>query len=95
MTTLAGASPVRTNLPLALTSFVGRRSEIDTVTRLLSQSRLVTLIGTGGIGKTRLALEVARRSLGRYADGAWMVELASLFTPELVPHKLLTAGRVD
>ena len=75
---------VPTNLPLALTSFVGRDRELATVRHLLGEKRLVTLIGAGGCGKTRLALEVAR-ALRReapqgaaYADGIWLVELAAL-----------------
>ncbi|HEV7126313.1 MAG TPA: helix-turn-helix domain-containing protein, partial [Ktedonobacterales bacterium] len=75
---------VPTNLPLALTSFVGREREIATVRRLLSQTRLLTLTGAGGCGKTRLALEVARTLAHEapqgvvYAEGIWLVELAAL-----------------
>jgi non-specific serine/threonine protein kinase len=76
--------PVPTNLPLALTSFVGRASELVLVRDLLGETRLLTLTGAGGCGKTRLALEVARaltRAAGEaaaYADGIWLVELAAL-----------------
>jgi len=70
--------------PGALTSFVGRAGPAQEVTRLLGRYRLVTVTGPGGTGKTRLATEVARRAAGRYADGAWLVELASVQHPALV-----------
>jgi predicted ATPase len=57
--------------------------------------RLVTLTGTGGIGKTRLALEVARRLLPQFADGAWIAELASLSDPQLVPVTVAAALRLE
>ena len=66
------------NLPLPLTSFIGREREIASVKRLLSVSRLVTLTGAGGAGKTRLALAVARQVAPFYRDGVWLVELAPL-----------------
>jgi predicted ATPase len=86
---MSGATPdrsgARTNLPLALTSFVGRQAELEMVKQLLSESRLVTLTGAGGIGKTRLAVEVAAEVAAGYRDGAWLVELAPLTNPEMVP----------
>ena len=60
----------------ALTSFVGRAGPVREVAGLLDRGRLVTVTGPGGTGKTRLAAEVARQVAGRYADGAWLVELA-------------------
>ena len=72
-------------LPLSLTSFVGRSRELDEVRSLLKRSRLVTLVGVGGVGKTRLALEVARRSLDDAVDGVAFVDLAALSDPGLVP----------
>jgi predicted ATPase/DNA-binding CsgD family transcriptional regulator len=66
------------NLPAELTSFVGRRSEISEVKRMLSAARLVTLTGVGGVGKTRLALRVAAEVRRAFADGVWLVELAAL-----------------
>jgi DNA-binding SARP family transcriptional activator len=75
----------RHNLPLQLTSFIGREKEIAAVTRLLQGARLVTLTGPGGTGKTRLALQVAAGLLEQFADGVWLVELAPLFDPALVP----------
>jgi transcriptional regulator with XRE-family HTH domain len=74
------------NLPHALTSFIGRTSELDEVDRLLGSSRLLTLTGAGGIGKTRLALQTAASEFGRYLDGVWLVELAALADPDLVPQ---------
>ena len=72
------------NLPVSLTSFVGRREEMDEIGVLLASSRLVTLTGAGGCGKSRLATQVARNVLEGYADGAWLVELAPLTDPALV-----------
>lgn len=72
------------NLPLQLTSFVGRDEELAEIQRLLSKSRLVTIVGSGGVGKTRASLQVAADRLETYADGAWLIELAPLTDPELV-----------
>ena len=68
----------RHNLPLELTSFVGRVHELDKVADLLASFRLVTLTGPGGVGKTRLALAAAAAALDRYRDGVWLIELASV-----------------
>jgi non-specific serine/threonine protein kinase len=73
------------NLPVQLTTFVGRRWEIAEVCARLDRARLVTLTGVGGVGKSRLALEVAATLKERYADGVWLVELAGLADPNLVP----------
>ena len=73
-------------LPAALSSFVGRAGELAALADLLARHRLVTLTGPGGVGKTRLALELAGRSADRFPDGAWLVELAPLAEPELVPQ---------
>lgn len=72
------------NLPLQLTSFIGREQEIVQVKELLSQTRLLTLIGAGGSGKTRLSLQVAATILESYPDGVWHVELAPLSDPTLI-----------
>src|SRR5262245_18337916 len=72
------------NLPLALSSFVGRELELDELARLLGKDRLVTLTGAGGCGKTRLALQATSESLERFPDGAWWVDLAPLAEEELV-----------
>jgi predicted ATPase len=74
----------RNNLPLQLSSFIGRQQEIHVVKELLSTSRLVTLTGSGGVGKTRLALEVGEDLLGDFPDGVWLAELASLSDPHNV-----------
>ncbi|MEU5875990.1 BTAD domain-containing putative transcriptional regulator [Spirillospora sp. NPDC047279] len=70
--------PARTNLPAALTALVGRDGDLTEVTRLLDKSRLVTLTGPGGVGKTRLAVEAARNVREAFPDGVWLVELAGL-----------------
>jgi DNA-binding SARP family transcriptional activator len=88
----AGATPTRKhNLPLARTSFVGRESEKLEVKRHLAMTRLLTLTGAGGCGKTRLALEVARDLVGAYPDGVWLVSLAPLSEAELVPQVVAQA----
>ncbi|HLY21341.1 MAG TPA: LuxR C-terminal-related transcriptional regulator [bacterium] len=74
------------NLPIQVTSFIGREREIAEVKRLLGNARLLTLTGAGGCGKTRLALQVAAGSLDDYRDGVWLVELGALADPALVPH---------
>ncbi|MFC9787977.1 ATP-binding protein [Rhodococcus sp. NPDC127528] len=79
------------NLPLDLTSFVGRRREVAEAKRLLSGSRLVTLSGIGGVGKTRLALRVAEDSRRAFEDGAWLVELGELHDPELLAETVVSA----
>ena len=75
-------------LPAALTPFVGRQAELEQVHQLLADPvyRLLTLTGAGGVGKTRLALQVAGELQGGYPQGAWLVELASLSDPELIPQ---------
>lgn len=81
---------VRHNLPVQLTSFIGRRQEIEEVIRLLEKTRMLTLIGPGGTGKTRLSMEVANEVLLQYPDGVWLVELAPISDPLLLPQ---TAAR--
>jgi predicted ATPase/class 3 adenylate cyclase len=75
---LRSLSTRRSNLPVQLTSFVGRERELAEVDSLVGRHRLVTLIGTGGTGKTRLMLEAATRLGDRFADGTWLAELAPL-----------------
>lgn len=79
------------NLPLDLTSFIGRRAELAEGRRLLTESRLVTLTGIGGVGKTRLALRVADKVRRAFRDGVWLVELGNLRDQELLPHIVATA----
>src|SRR5271168_3106782 len=74
-----------TNLPVQLTSFVGRDSELTQLRELLAQNRVVTLTGAGGVGKTRLAIQVAAQAAGEFGDGVWYVDLAPITDPELVP----------
>lgn len=79
------------NLPAALTSFIGRKRESAEIKRLLAQARLVTLAGPGGSGKTRLAIQVATDLLTESPDGSWLVSLASLTDPALVPQHVAAA----
>jgi non-specific serine/threonine protein kinase len=83
---LAARGP--SNLPSQLTSFIGRRRERAEVRRLFGSSRVVTLTGPGGSGKTRLGIQVATDMLTEQPDGAWLVELESLDDPALVPQSL-------
>ncbi len=76
------------NLPEQLTSFIGRERELVEIKRLLPSNRLLTLVGMGGIGKTRLALQAAAEVLAAYRDGVWLVDLAPLSDPALVPRAL-------
>ncbi|MBA2714862.1 MAG: tetratricopeptide repeat protein, partial [Rubrobacteraceae bacterium] len=79
------------NLPAPRTSFVGREQEMIEVKRALAMTRLLTLTGAGGSGKTRLALEVAKDLTMSYPDGVWLTELAPLTESELVPHAVIRA----
>jgi predicted ATPase/DNA-binding winged helix-turn-helix (wHTH) protein len=81
---VTGEAPA-TNFPAAVTRLVGRSAAVQRLHDAVSAYRVVTLTGPGGIGKTTLALQVARRVLGEFADGGWLVELASLSDPHLVP----------
>ena len=74
------------NLPLQLTRFIGREREIAEVRPLISSERLVTLTGAGGAGKTRLALQVAQELVGSFQHGVWLIELAALTDPDLIPN---------
>lgn len=84
----------RHNLPAQLTSFVGRRREIDEITQLLSMTRLVTLTGSGGCGKTRLALHVAGELLDRFRDGVRIVDLAPVLDPNVVTQSVASVFQV-
>jgi non-specific serine/threonine protein kinase len=87
----AAASKVPNNIPAQLTSFIGRRRERAEVRRLFAASRLVTILGAGGTGKTRLAIRVASDMLPEQPDGVWVVELATLKDPALVPQTAAAA----
>jgi predicted ATPase/class 3 adenylate cyclase len=80
-----------TNLPPALTSFVGRDEEIAAIKRLIKENRLVTLVGTGGVGKTRCAIQVGAELLDGFSDGVWLTELASISDASLVPAAIARA----
>jgi non-specific serine/threonine protein kinase len=84
-----------TNLPAALNSFVGRERELAEVAALLATTRLLTLTGAGGVGKTRLALAAAAAVRDGYPDGVWLVELATLADGELLPATVARALGVD
>ena len=89
-TPLTGAAPA-TNFPATIARPIGRSAATQRLQDLVSAYRVVTLTGPGGIGKTTLALETARRVLGEFADGGWLVELASLSDPHLVPSAVAGA----
>jgi predicted ATPase/DNA-binding SARP family transcriptional activator len=86
------ASP--TNLPAELSSFVGRVHESTAVAEALSNGRLITVTGVGGVGKTRLALQVAGQLLARFADGAWLCELAAVGRAEDIVEVVIAALRM-
>jgi predicted ATPase/class 3 adenylate cyclase len=88
---LRGADLRRGNLPAPLTSFIGRERELAELAQILDDTRLLTLTGSGGTGKTRLALELARELESRFPDGAWLVELAAVIDPTLVVQVVSTA----
>lgn len=82
------------NLPIPLSSFIGRRRELAEVRQLLRTERLITLTGAGGSGKTRLALRAAEDARGSFEDGAWLVELAALADDALVPQAVASVLEV-
>jgi predicted ATPase/DNA-binding SARP family transcriptional activator len=79
-------NPPKHNLPSQLSSFIGREKEQTEIMNLLAKNRLVTLLGTGGIGKTSLALQVGHKLLNEYPNGIWFIALDSLSDPTLVPQ---------
>jgi predicted ATPase/class 3 adenylate cyclase len=79
------------NLPLRNTSFLGREQDVSTVKELLEKTRLLTLVGAGGIGKTSLSLQVAASVIDNFQDGVWFVELASIADATLVPSTVAVA----
>jgi len=85
----------RHNLPTALTSFIGREQELASIPSRLRAARLLTFTGVGGSGKTRLALELAQSMVETYPDGVWLVDLAQVSDPALVPHRLAAVLRVQ
>ena len=83
------------NLPRQLTSFFGREAVLREVCALVETSPLVSIVGTGGAGKTRVAIEVGSRLLDRFPDGVWFVELAPISDPAFVTHALAGALRLQ
>ncbi len=91
---LRSLSTLRTNLPIQLTSFIGREREMTEIRDLFATTRLLTLTGTGGSGKTRLAIQVAANHLDAFPDGVWWIELAPLSDPALVPQVVASTLKV-
>src|SRR6478672_10374307 len=89
-------APARSHgsVPAALTPLLGRVRELEEATRLLTSTRLLTITGAGGSGKTRIALELAHRDANRFEDGAVWVDLAPLTDAELIPQQILDATGV-
>ncbi len=88
--TQSNTSEPRHNLPSQLSTFIGREQEIEQVVGLLREHRLVTLVGAGGIGKTRLSVQVGRKLLNEYPQGVWFIPLDSLSNPSLVAQTIAT-----
>ena len=82
------------NLPAHLPVFIGRKKEIETTKKLVSENRLVTLTGAGGCGKTRLAIQFAAKVLSDYTDGVWMVELAPVTVPEHIDKTIAEVFKI-
>jgi predicted ATPase len=82
------------NLPAELTGFVGRKVELTIVLRMLRRAQLVTVVGAGGVGKSRLALRAAAAARTDFADGAWLVPCAELTDPALLCHAIAEALRL-
>ncbi len=83
-------TPPTNNLPVQVTRFFGREEELAQLVQRLDEHRLVTLTGSGGVGKTRLSLEAAGQVVSAFADGVWLVELAPVTDPGLVPQQVAT-----
>jgi predicted ATPase/class 3 adenylate cyclase/DNA-binding CsgD family transcriptional regulator len=82
---------VAPNLPVQFTSFIGRETEMNDVRQILADNRFVTLTGAGGVGKTRLAVQVAAQISGEFGDRVWYVDLAPITDPDLVPVAVIRA----
>jgi predicted ATPase/DNA-binding XRE family transcriptional regulator len=80
------SSRPKSNLPAPITTFIGREKEQWEVIQLITKYRLVTLTGSGGVGKTRLSIKVGEQVMGAYADGVWIAEFAPILDPSLVPR---------
>ena len=88
---LQSLKEIPNNLPAQLTTFIGREKEVEQIKKRLEKNRLVTLTGSGGVGKTRLSIQVASELLDDYPHGAWLVELAPITDPALVTRTVCTA----
>ena len=84
-----------TNIPQPISELIGRDEELGAIVKLVAEHRLVTIIGVGGIGKTRLALAAARELLPHFNDGVWFAELSTLSDPSLIPAAVATAVGLD
>jgi len=78
--------PLKTNLPVPITSFIGREKEVEEVVKMVGKNRLVTLAGSGGVGKTRLAIQSSHKLLNKFKDSVWWIDLVGLSDPSLVPQ---------
>ena len=92
---LRSLDPSKNNLPLQLTSFVGREDELRDVKKRLLDTRLLTLTGVGGSGKTRLSLQAAAESAEDFRDGVWLVELAAVSDPDKLPAWVAESLRIN
>jgi predicted ATPase/transcriptional regulator with XRE-family HTH domain len=88
---LRSVDAIPNNLPRKLTSFIGREAEIAEITTLLGSHQLVTIVGSGGVGKTRTSLAVAEGVFGAFADGVWLIELAPLSRGDYIPGSVAQA----
>ena len=94
LSTKVPAKKTSSNMPVPLTSFVGREKELKEITRLLSSSRLLTLTGPGGVGKTRLAIRAASDAIQEFPDGVFWVDLAGLSDANLIPQEIARSLKV-
>jgi class 3 adenylate cyclase len=92
---LKSLSAYKHNLPVRLSTFVGRQKELSDIQRILKETHLLTLLGPGGTGKTRLMLEGAEEVVGGYNNGVWLVELAPLTNPDPIPERVAAALAVQ
>ncbi len=92
---LQSRSVPKHNLRVPRTSFVGRKQEMEQIMRLLGETQLLTLLGPGGTGKTRLMLQVGAKVIDDFPDGVWLVELAPLTDPDLIPKRVAAALNVQ
>ncbi len=92
---LKSLSSFKHNLGRQLSSFIGREKELEDIKRMMQSTQLLTLLGPGGTGKTRLMLQVAEETIEEYPDGVWLIELAPLSDPDLIPERVATALNIQ